>query len=58
MQRKNELMEPKYNHLEVEKGKYEYWLKEGFFTSGDNSKIPYTIVIPPPNVTGKLFKIF
>lgn len=54
MQRKNELMEPKYNHLEVEKGKYEYWLKEGFFTSGDNSKIPYTIVIPPPNVTGKL----
>ena len=48
------LMEPKYNHKEVENGKYDYWLKEGFFTSGDNTKIPYTIVIPPPNVTGKL----
>ncbi len=48
------IMEPKYNHKEVENGKYDYWLKEGFFTSGDNTKIPYTIVIPPPNVTGKL----
>ncbi len=47
-------METKYNHKEVENGKYDYWLKEGFFTSGDSSKIPYTIVIPPPNVTGKL----
>lgn len=47
-------METKYNHKEVEKGKYDYWLKEGFFTSGDKNKIPYTIVIPPPNVTGKL----
>ena len=52
--KKEQMMDPKYNHIEVEKGKYEYWLKEGFFTSGDNSKIPYTIVIPPPNVTGKL----
>ena len=49
-----ELMAPKYDHKKVEEGKYDYWLKEGFFTSGDNSKIPYTIVIPPPNVTGKL----
>ena len=48
------IMESKYNHKEVENGKYDYWLKEGFFTSGDNTKIPYTIVIPPPNVTGKL----
>lgn len=53
-QKKTELMNPKYNHLEVEAGKYDYWLKEGFFTSGDQTKIPYTIVIPPPNVTGKL----
>lgn len=45
---------PKYDHLTVEMGKYDYWLKEGFFDSGDKTKIPYTIVIPPPNVTGKL----
>lgn len=51
---KRKEMAPKYNHQEVEAGKYDYWLKEGFFTSGDKSKIPYTIVIPPPNVTGKL----
>ena len=49
-----ELMAPKYDHKKVEEGKYDYWLKEGFFTSGDKNKIPYTIVIPPPNVTGKL----
>ena len=54
MEKIKELMNTKYNHIEVEKGKYEYWLKEGFFTSGDISKTPYTIVIPPPNVTGKL----
>lgn len=47
-------MDTKYDSKRVEEGKYEYWLKEGFFTSGDKSKIPYTIVIPPPNVTGKL----
>ena len=49
-----ELMAPKYDHKKVEEGKYDYWLKEGFFTSGDKTKAPYTIVIPPPNVTGKL----
>ena len=47
-------MAPKYDFKIVEKGKYKYWLENGFFTSGDNTKIPYTIVIPPPNVTGKL----
>ncbi len=47
-------MNSKYDFKSVESGKYEYWLKEGFFTSGDISKVPYTIVIPPPNVTGKL----
>ena len=45
---------PKYSHKEVEAGKYDYWLKNGFFASGDISKKPYSIVIPPPNVTGKL----
>ena len=51
---KKELMAPKYDFKLVEAGKYDEWLKEGYFTSGDNTKIPYTIVIPPPNVTGKL----
>lgn len=51
---KSKEMPTKYDSKMVEEGKYDYWLKEGFFTSGDNRKIPYTIVIPPPNVTGKL----
>ncbi|MBE6160207.1 MAG: valine--tRNA ligase [Lactobacillales bacterium] len=48
------MLETKYNHLEVEKGKYENWKDKGYFNSGDLSKKPYCIVIPPPNVTGKL----
>lgn len=47
-------LKPKYNPQEVEQGKYDFWLKGGFFTAGDLSKKPYCIVIPPPNVTGKL----
>ena len=48
------MLEAKYNHLEVEKNKYNNWKEKGYFTSGDLSKKPYCIVIPPPNVTGKL----
>ena len=48
------MLETKYNHIEVEKGKYENWKSKGYFTAGDLSKKPYCIVIPPPNVTGKL----
>ncbi|MEG2448159.1 MAG: valine--tRNA ligase [Bacilli bacterium] len=49
------MLEQKYNHLEVEKNKYEYWKKQGFFESGkDLTKKPFCCVIPPPNVTGKL----
>ncbi|MGS0971923.1 MAG: valine--tRNA ligase [Candidatus Izemoplasmataceae bacterium] len=44
----------KYEHHQVEEGKYAYWKDRGFFKSGDQTKEPYTIVIPPPNVTGKL----
>ncbi|MFA5466897.1 MAG: valine--tRNA ligase, partial [Candidatus Izemoplasmatales bacterium] len=47
-------MKQKYDHFEVEKGKYEFWLKNDLFAAGDQSKQPFTIVIPPPNVTGKL----
>ena len=48
------MLEKKYNHLEVEKDKYQNWKQKGYFNSGDLSKTPYCIVIPPPNVTGKL----
>ena len=48
------MLDKKYDHLMVEKDKYENWKNNGYFTSGDLSKKPYSIVIPPPNVTGKL----
>ena len=44
----------KYDHHKVEADYYDLWLKEGYFTAGDKSKDPFCIVIPPPNVTGKL----
>lgn len=44
----------KYNHAEVEADKYNHWVEKGYFTAGDKSKEPFTIVIPPPNVTGRL----
>ena len=44
----------KYDHKKVEEGRYNEWLEKGYFEAGDKSKDPYTIVIPPPNVTGKL----
>ena len=47
-------LEAKYNHLAVENDKYQNWIEKGYFTAGDLSKRPYCIVIPPPNVTGKL----
>lgn len=49
------MLDKKYNHLDVEKNKYNYWLEKEYFVSGkDMSKEPFCIVIPPPNVTGKL----
>ena len=44
----------KYDHLNVEKDIYKTWCEEGYFKAGDKSKDPFCIVIPPPNVTGKL----
>ena len=49
-----ENLAPKYDHKAVEEGRYDHWVKEGYFTAGDKSKDPFTIVIPPPNVTGIL----
>ena len=48
------MLDKKYDHLMVEENKYDNWKEKGYFTSGDLSKKPYCIVIPPPNVTGKL----
>lgn len=48
------MLDKKYNHSEVEKEKYDYWMKKGYFKSGDMAKKSYCIVLPPPNVTGKL----
>ncbi len=44
----------KYDHRKVEDGRYDNWVSKGYFTAGDKSKDAYTIVIPPPNVTGIL----
>ncbi len=48
------MLKDKYIHNEVESGKYDKWISEGYFEAGDLTKKPYSIVIPPPNVTGKL----
>lgn len=47
-------LDPKYDHLKVEQEHYKTWIDKGYFTAGDKSKDPFCIVIPPPNVTGKL----
>ncbi len=50
-----EELEKKYNHSEVEKGKYQKWLDKDYFKCQENSKKkPFCIVLPPPNVTGVL----
>ena len=48
------MLEKKYDHLSVEKNHYNNWLNNNYFACGDTSKKPYSIVIPPPNVTGRL----
>ena len=48
------MLDKKYDHLSIECGKYGFWKDNNYFQAGDLSKEPFTIVIPPPNVTGKL----
>lgn len=48
------MLDKKYDHKQVENGKYDKWLKHNLFKTGDLSKEAFCIVIPPPNVTGKL----
>src|SRR5574344_687281 len=49
------MLDKHYDPVAVENGKYEKWVSEGYFTAGqDKSKPVFSLVIPPPNVTGKL----
>lgn len=47
-------IDTKYNSKEVENKWYKYWMDQGYFRSTVDEREPYTIVIPPPNVTGVL----
>ena len=44
----------KYSPQQIENQWYDYWMKHKFFASTPDERTPYTIVIPPPNVTGVL----
>ncbi len=48
------MLDKKYDHKLVEENRYQKWEDNHYFECGDTSKKPYSIVIPPPNVTGKL----
>ena len=48
------MLATKYNPAEVEDKWYDYWMKHRLFHSEPDGREPYTIVIPPPNVTGVL----
>lgn len=49
------MLDKHYDPKKVEEGKYERWVNAGYFKAGqDKSKPPFSLVIPPPNVTGKL----
>ncbi|QTD41562.1 valine--tRNA ligase [Sporosarcina sp. Te-1] len=55
MTTENSTMPTKYDPQSIESGRYEWWLQGKYFEAQPESgKEPYTIVIPPPNVTGKL----
>ena len=47
-------IQSKYEPGKAESKWYDYWMKHGFFRSTPDEREPYTIVIPPPNVTGVL----
>jgi len=49
------MLDKHYDHAKVEAGKYATWVSAGYFQAGqDKSKPAFSLVIPPPNVTGKL----
>lgn len=48
------MLDKKYMHTDVERNRYQFWLDNDLFKAGDVSREPFCVVIPPPNVTGKL----
>lgn len=49
------MLDAKYNHTKEEEGKYDKWLNKEYFKCNENSaKKPFSIVLPPPNVSGVL----
>ena len=48
------MLDKRYDPKKVETGKYENWKSNEYFKAGDKTKPAFCIVIPPPNVTGKL----
>lgn len=55
METKELTMPTKYDPQAIEQGRYDWWLNGKYFEAKDDAKKePYTIVIPPPNVTGRL----
>lgn len=51
----NKHLPPKYDHKSIEADRYGFWLQGNYFqATGDAKKEPFSIVIPPPNVTGRL----
>ena len=55
MQEKQTELAAKYNHKDIEADCYSFWLEGNYFEAKkDKSKEPFSIVIPPPNVTGRL----
>lgn len=48
------MLDKRYNPQLIEKDKYKRWKEKGYFEAGDLSKPKFSMVIPPPNVTGKL----
>ena len=47
-------IQAKYDHQKIEDKWYSYWIKNDYFSSKPDKREPYTIVIPPPNITGVL----
>ncbi|MCD8204849.1 MAG: valine--tRNA ligase [Coprobacillus sp.] len=48
------MLEKRYDPLKVEEGKMKAWKEKGYFSTHDTSKKPFSMVTPPPNVTGRL----
>ena len=49
-----DILSKKYSPQEFEDKWYQFWLDKGYFNSTPDEREPYTVVIPPPNVTGVL----